>query len=349
MDITFHYYTIKAAAIIAGFPEEDAQTIASYSQFVDDYSNYTPMYFKDIPTFAQHLAKPQNDGGWTFHPVTTGFENIIETTRLLTPENQKNILIPFHFIPTKPLNTTVTDRREWRVKPAQLLCDSEPSLIRDLLLEAREKILTKPHPSDLIRIGILLHIYADTYAHQRFSGFHNWENNSYLTHVQDNQNNKDITRTYRPYLYYMSPSVGHANIGHAVDETNISFTIKQKTKQNKRRYSEIYRRNNTLEFLNATHDIISYLLACRNRFPLNTEEENKISKKFTPCFLTNYNTPNKLNDYWKTIFPHINFQYNKQDMYKVNNNFFFYNIIADEIRKRVNGEKILEIDFPQSI
>ena len=37
MNIGYHYYTIKTLAVKAGFSNEEAQTIASYSQAVDDY------------------------------------------------------------------------------------------------------------------------------------------------------------------------------------------------------------------------------------------------------------------------------------------------------------------------
>lgn len=339
MNINFHYYTIKAAATIAGFPEEDAQTIASYSQFVDDYANFAPMHFKDIPPFAQHLAQKQKDGNWEFHPVTTGFSSIVETTRLLLPEHHKNILIPFHFIPSTPLNTQVKNRREWRVKPTTLENTTEPSLIRHLLLDTQQKYITQPHPSDLIRIGTLLHIYADTYAHQRFSGFADWENHSYLKNVKNNTNNNNITHHYKPNLYIMSPPIGHANIGHAADETHISFTIKQKTRKISLMHRETYNRNNTQEFLQATHEIINYLRTCLQKEPLTTEKWNTLSEKFTKCFLTNNNYS------WNQIFPDIHFQYDKQNQYEINNNFFFYNIIADEIRRYVNGEKVIWTDF----
>jgi hypothetical protein len=346
MNINFHYHTIKAAAIHAGFPEEDAQTIASYSQFVDDYSQFTPMHLKNIPTFAQHLAQHHKAKDiWEFHPITTGFENLIETTRLLEPENQKNILIPFHFIPTQKLNTKVNDRRNWRVQPTNLENTSEPSLIRDLLIDAKQKYQTHPYPSNLIRIGILLHIYADTYAHQGFSGYRNWENYSYITQVTDNTNNTNITKTYRPFLYYLSPAIGHANVGHAVDDTNISFTMKQKAKRTSIKYSEIYHRNNTQDFLYATHQIINYLRSCLQKEPLKENEWDILSEKFTESFFKTYTDQNKLDKYWKTIFPNINFQYNKHDLYTVNNHFFFYNIIADEIIQYVNGKEVVWTDF----
>lgn len=37
MDLNFHYFAVKTIARDAGFCENDAQLIAAYSQFIDDY------------------------------------------------------------------------------------------------------------------------------------------------------------------------------------------------------------------------------------------------------------------------------------------------------------------------
>ena len=44
MNIDFHYFVIKTLACAAGFSEEDAQTIAYYSQQVDDFTKSAPMH-----------------------------------------------------------------------------------------------------------------------------------------------------------------------------------------------------------------------------------------------------------------------------------------------------------------
>lgn len=45
-------------------------------------------------------------------------------------------------------------------------------LICGLLTDAKDKFIHAPQATEnLMRIGILLHIFADTYAHQNFSGF----------------------------------------------------------------------------------------------------------------------------------------------------------------------------------
>ena len=192
MDINFHYYAVKTLAIHAGFDEECAQIIARYSQFVDDFTIYKTMVLDNVPTFARHLAKPYK-GKWLFTPVTTGFDSWFEMARLALEQNQRNITIPFHFIPphTK-LNEVKTgdERTAWRVVPAKM---DLGHLICGLLTDAKDKFIHAPQATEnLMRIGILLHIFADTYAHQNFSGFWDWENYCELTGCRD-ENGQDIT------------------------------------------------------------------------------------------------------------------------------------------------------------
>jgi hypothetical protein len=274
-------------------------------------------------------------------------------------------------MPDKALNQGIKDRRELRTIPVPLqdtsidslfppnpsnnpLTDklsslfkkmvkkkgiSRQSLIKSLLINAKQKYqLDTPHAPSLIRIGILLHIYADTYAHQRFSGFHGWENHTYLTSVHDNRkNNKNITISYKPIAYFMVPSLGHANVGHAPDQTHITFTIKQKNSENSL-YTDKYSRNNTEMCLQTTKNIINYLRSCLGKEPLNEDEWNLLSDKFRQGFLAP--NENDLMEHWHNIFTDTNFNYNKNNQYQVDDNFFHYNIIADKIKRHVQGEKL---------
>ena len=41
MDISFHYFAVKTVAFAAGFSEAEAQRIAEFSQFINDFNWYT--------------------------------------------------------------------------------------------------------------------------------------------------------------------------------------------------------------------------------------------------------------------------------------------------------------------
>ena len=40
MNVSFHYYAVKATACLCGFSPEQAEIVATYSQFVDDYMDH---------------------------------------------------------------------------------------------------------------------------------------------------------------------------------------------------------------------------------------------------------------------------------------------------------------------
>ena len=120
MDINFHYFAIKTIAIEAGFDPDEAQLIASYSQFVDDYSIWGNYKFKRVPEYAMELATNKGDY-YKFYTVTTGFESLADMTRLKFEKYQRDIVVPFHFIPYKNINQIdekVEGREAYRTTPA---------------------------------------------------------------------------------------------------------------------------------------------------------------------------------------------------------------------------------------
>jgi len=73
MNINFHYFGIKTLGRKTGLKKEDAHLIASYSQFVKDYSDIDPISVKEITKCAKSLAA-KSAGGWVFPVVTTAFK-----------------------------------------------------------------------------------------------------------------------------------------------------------------------------------------------------------------------------------------------------------------------------------
>lgn len=83
MNINFHYFAIKVLAIAAGFDYSDAQIIAEYSQFVDDFHPLLdkPMNCYCAPKRAQFLCKDLYDRDIEtyvkkFIPVNTGVQGV---------------------------------------------------------------------------------------------------------------------------------------------------------------------------------------------------------------------------------------------------------------------------------
>lgn len=368
MDINFHYYAVKAVARKAGFPENEAQRIASFSQYVDDFDASSRTILTNVPPWAQYLATSLPFGYWVFCPVTTGFNSWFDMAALALPSNQKWIVMPFHFIPTQPLNT-IAEAANRRVVPANMGVDS---LIQNMLVEARTQLL---HPTDgltrndhLMRIGMLLHIFADTYAHQRFSGFQGWENHSNLTRVMNTINGENVTANYTPDVYYYMPSIGHTNVGHAPDDSNVEFDMRQRMNAGDGGYSVTYTRSNVDVFSDAAHEILNFLLSCRGDADIGAAGWVEFCNLLRQGFQTTHKEAPQLNPHWNAIFPGWNFGYSKDTVLQnvhmaaeipmegdlllfareqgihplvlaaQSNDYYRYNVFADQIRGRVAGE-----------
>jgi hypothetical protein len=368
MDINFHYFAAKVLAVKAGFEDKDgkgdAQLLATYSQFVDDYDWFAPFFVYDVPDYARYLATKIAGSLYFFYPVTTGF-SFFDYPKLMIESYQKNILIPFHFITKDPLTVIQPDRKRYRVEPVK---NGGNTLMNALLDDACSRYKELPNRENLMRIGTLLHTFADTYAHQRFSGWWGWENNAYLEDVVDNITMNKVTASYLPDVYWHMPSVGHPNVNTAPDDSNVSFTFQQKYDEPEEYpYKAHYGRSNPEEFLVASREIINYFKKCLNQDPVSDADWNILAPNLKKGFLTTEKNVDKLKNHWSAIFPGIDFHYSKQDVLtpiaaekktpvkpagitppkkmgdktydiigNMSDDFYRYNVIADVIRKTVN-------------
>lgn len=276
MNIAFHYFAIKYLALVAGFSDADAQTIAEYSQMVDDfdftaywYCTNVPAYIKDDPRYDLCVT-----GGF-FNPAQTGFlcDGLLGKTdyvNLVIPRFQRFTCTPFHFIYEE---RNYIDTKEYRVSPATL---GNGSIISDMLEEAKNGYIaatpdTPEQRKALMKIGMLLHVFADTAAHQMFSGFNANVNQVSLVNVTNNITNADETAKYKDltikflatlekWAPLITPSIGHMMLEHIPDLTHISFTMGYTRPD---RMPASYNRSNTSEFISMAKEILNYLRSCQ--------------------------------------------------------------------------------------
>jgi len=314
MDINFHYFAVKSLAVRAGFSPEEAQTLAEYSQLVDDYNRSGTVSFTDVPEFARHLAKKKGEQ-WDFHCVTTGFSNLIDMAELLRSSRQRHICIPFHFIPPQALNVSVKDEAAWRTEPETLQKDT---VLRRLLQQAQTRYRESPAAHEnLIHLALLLHIFADTYAHQRFSGYAGWWNHGFVlkerSHVEENERLFSTAEHMEPepleeQLQHFSIFVGHMSFGHTPDKSSSYFTAVQRSSP-KSGLNLKYSRDNTETFLQASHVILNFLRACRALPPRADTAWAPISAALRQGFLTQETNVSRLAKHWRKHFPDIAYEY----------------------------------------
>lgn len=144
-----------------------------------------------------------------------------------------------------------------------------------------------------MKIGILLHIFADTTAHQMFSGFKSDVNNVKLIKVINNHTGMDETSKYRgnivksleklkSYFVGIHP-VGHMMIAHIPDYTHLTFTMEYTDAKGR---IDQYVCNNTDKFIDRSKQILNYLLSCRELDMISDSGWNSCSAKLQDCFLT---------------------------------------------------------------
>ena len=144
MDLDYHYGTIYVLARWAKFGSPNANIIATSSQLVDDNVDDNPFSDKrEEELIAQGVR------------VRYSCQNIWGN---LTGTGNCEAWIPFHFLPG--LEGETTDE--------QLICKKHSVLAKkltDRLLET-----TLDNSSFGFRLGVGLHVLADTWAHQEFAG-----------------------------------------------------------------------------------------------------------------------------------------------------------------------------------
>ncbi len=142
-----HYYAVLAFCRACGFNKDSAYVIAYASQFVDD-AKINLMFIDHSRIIAEHDIVEKRPAFFNMATCHSYFR-----IKTFNYEAMVNNTSTFHFVPgCKGENFT----RKLRCKEESLVIQD---IITDVFLE-----------DDLIKLGIVLHAYADTFSHQGFSG-----------------------------------------------------------------------------------------------------------------------------------------------------------------------------------
>ena len=140
MNIDFHYGVVYLVARIAGMTPVDAETVAHAGQYVDDSTTTGVLAF---------------EGGETFERLPTAHKMLDD--RNFDPKKDNAVWAPFHFLPGNR-GDELDDR---------VVCRPDSPVARRMVAAA---LATKSTDIGLHRLGIALHVYVDTWAHQGFCG-----------------------------------------------------------------------------------------------------------------------------------------------------------------------------------
>lgn len=140
MNIDFHYGVVYITTRLAGMTQEQAQIVAHSCQYVDDST------MPGILEFA---------GGETFER----FASAHKMFDYKNAENKENRVVwaPFHFLPGG----------QGESLEEKSICRPDSNIARAMV---RRAIEGKNANNGLHRLGVALHVYVDTWAHQGFTG-----------------------------------------------------------------------------------------------------------------------------------------------------------------------------------
>ncbi len=233
MQTDFHFHAIAVLARAAGFAPADAETIAYASQYVDDSTE----------------SEPINVSQLTFEPVCTAHTGL----RVYDWSVQKRIYIPFHFLPP----AAGAAAQDFVTTPDS---PTARQLVHNAAAESSSPRLR------LCRLGVALHTYADTWAHQTFSGRQNPENDVEAMAVR-RPGRKGAkggwdALAWQNLFYDVLPQVGHAECGHLPDQPYLVWRCARPGLGLAK-----VERDNRREFAAAARAIYDALVACSGTAP----------------------------------------------------------------------------------
>ncbi len=179
MQEDFHFYTTYVLCRCNGLPHDKARTIAYSSQQVDDAKYGHELEFKEGGRFQQQMTAHQ-----------------LIHSNVLNLRTQYEIYGTYHFIP---------GNRQDKQKPDgsipfrhRMLCTENSEVSQKVFEHVYQQ---KKEPDFFHSLGIALHAYADTWAHQDFSALFKFEKDNKMNdanHVMVCRRNGNCYESFKP-------------------------------------------------------------------------------------------------------------------------------------------------------
>lgn len=155
MQIDGHHTATYVAARAAGLEHAEAAIVAYCAQYVDDATNGGAIYFRDSEYMYTRIASAHR---------MIDYHNLVEAANHL-------VWIPFHFLPGNDGLPAGEEPQGGEL--VKLITRPDSPVARDML---RACFSERESERGLHRLGITMHVYADTFAHQGFVGSMNRAN-----------------------------------------------------------------------------------------------------------------------------------------------------------------------------
>jgi hypothetical protein len=222
MQIDFHHGVTYICARLAGFEHQAASTIAYCAQYVDDATNAGLIRF---------------DNGALFSRLSSAHK-MLDYRNFRVLANYR-VWIPFHFLPGNgglPVNQEPDGSFI-----EKLICRPNSYVAQDMVKECINRRAT---PYGLHRLGITMHVYVDTWAHQGFAGVNHRVNEARQWVDGTGQPDRALMSRLKGYFISEALPLGHGAVLSNPDKPFLQWGYTNG------RGEQIYR-NNPVDFLTA--------------------------------------------------------------------------------------------------
>jgi hypothetical protein len=256
MQVDMHYYGTYAIARAAGISQDAALRIAQAAQFVDDYTEDDDIETSDGALIAY----------WpTGHNLTADANIDLLNLEKADPHR---VWVPFHFLPGG-MGKTYKERMRC-VKDSVTAKNAMRSILR-----------RHTEPCFLELVGIMAHIYADTFSHYGFTGLRCDENKVDPQNISLNVQKKEIEKYLldkaKGFFDKVAAStaaaatrgLGHASVADFPDRPYLrwSFTYESGEKSGNR--------DNQETFMDYCEKQFNFFLELKEAAPQYAEDGNK--------------------------------------------------------------------------
>ena len=233
MQIDFHHTVTYVLSRMAGFPHEEADIIAYAAQYVDDCTNGGLLKFKDGPMY--HRVPSAHTMGDLKHHMDT----------------EENYLVwsIFHFLPGNEGKIAGDPTSGDFYK--KIVCKPDSDVAHRMIEECMKY---KDEEYALHRLGIAMHVYADTYAHQGFAGIMH-EINA-VSDVNLENEDESVFDDFKSNFLSKTFAMGHGAVLTNPDKPYLKWSYIDSN-------GEFISKNNTEIFINACGRLLGELLRYR--------------------------------------------------------------------------------------
>jgi hypothetical protein len=230
MQIDFHHGVTYVLARLAGFDETEAGTIAYSAQYVDDATQSGVIKF---------------DNGAMFTRMSSAHK-LLDYRNFQELANHR-VWLPFHFLPGN--GGLPSDQTPPGSFIDKLICRPNSPVAQDMVAEC---IHQRHKPYALYRLGITLHVYADTWAHQGFAGVNHQVNNVKQIFNAAGEPDRNLLDRMISYFITEALPLGHGAVFGHPDKPFLQWSY-----INGR--GEHIQRNNPVDFMTAAEQMVQAL------------------------------------------------------------------------------------------